>query len=135
MKTNPRDELIRILEYLDQPVNHSRLDCLVKAENVEGPFHRHHHSDSFNNSTTGSETKEKNLVNFSKKPGWNSKSWKNGEQQSLVQAEENMSPNNHYQPPLDLIVQDNIDKINRFFAEKGIPILLDYTGPSACCST
>lgn len=43
VQKNPREELIRILEYLDQPVDSTRLDCLMKQENLEGPFHRAHH--------------------------------------------------------------------------------------------
>lgn len=43
VQKNPREELVRILEYLDQPVDSARLDCLMKQENLEGPFHRAHH--------------------------------------------------------------------------------------------
>ncbi len=43
VQKNPREELVRILEYLDQPVDPLRLDCLMKQENLEGPFHRAHH--------------------------------------------------------------------------------------------
>jgi len=42
LQKNPRRELIRILEYLREPVNATRLDCLMKPEHLEGPFHRPH---------------------------------------------------------------------------------------------
>jgi len=75
-----------------------------------------------------SETKEVNLDFAQILPEWNSKS-KNSEQ--------NISPNNLFLtfPSLDLIVQDNIRKINRFFSEKEIPIFLDYNRPSQKCCT
>ena len=38
LKADPKTELIRIMEYLDQPVNEDRLSCVLR--HLEGPFHR-----------------------------------------------------------------------------------------------
>jgi hypothetical protein len=129
LKKNPRKEMIRILHYLDLPVNESRLDCLLKEQHLEGPFHRshHHHNDSFNPS-------EKNFEDFSSL--WNSKFLHQNEQNSsptvLLAAEENISPrdNDYYQPSLDLIIQNHIEKVDRFLSQKDIPIRLAYNRSS-----
>ncbi|OXA63465.1 uncharacterized protein LOC110845354 [Folsomia candida] len=144
VKKNPHTQLIRILQHLDQPVDEDRLTCLLKPDNVEGPFHRRGHKNKTQNSfftnnnpfqmamgESATKEKEKNLLDF-QVPEQNSKSWRTD---SLL-LEQNSS---RLLSSLDLIVQDNIKQINRFFSDKYIPIFLNYRGPTtttttSCCS-
>lgn len=140
LKKNPHYEILRILGFLDQPVDEERLRCLLKKDHIKGPFQRRHKDKNQNSFSTNnpffktgeSETKEKekNLSDYAQALGQNSKSWRND---SIL--EQNISPNRPLLlSSLDLIVQDNINHINRFFSEKYIPIFLNYKGPTSCCT-
>jgi len=100
VQKDPREELIRILGYLNQPVNTARLDCLMKPEHLEGPFHRPSSPPSPSSSLSLSQSQT-----ISSTP----------------------SSNNSSILRLDLVIQDNIDKVNRFFQQKRIPLQLVYT--------
>ncbi|ODM99376.1 WSC domain-containing protein 1 [Orchesella cincta] len=197
VQKNPRQELIRILEYLDQPLDQERLDCLMKQENLEGPFHRPHsqqktsatplavdlipvttsqqdknihQEESYRHHQDPNEAQTILLLN-SKKSQHQQHHPKVDEEQkedkflssspflriSTQQQEQHQNQytsnmtsstssndnhqhhhhqqyhhhdNNHLNGSilrLDLIIQDNIDKINRFFQQKGIPAQLNYS--------
>ncbi len=143
IKNNPHKELIRILRYLNQPLDEDRLTCLLKKEHIEGPFHRKHNKNKKNKNqnsfftnnpfvmgTRESETIEKekiNLLDLVKVPEQNSKSWRND---SFLEQNSSSSRLPLLSFSLDLIVQDNINQINRFFSDKYIPIFLNYKGPT-----
>jgi hypothetical protein len=140
LKKNPHSELIRILDYLELPVNEERLACVLGDKNIEGPFHRRHNKDTnqnssfFSSTSTGlnnpfrqelllggrnttvtDKTRESETETYELQQ--NPKSW-NDEHNSVLSSS------------VGLIVQNNINNINRFFRDKNIPIFLDYKGPT-----
>jgi hypothetical protein len=142
LKKNPHSELIRILDYLDLPVNEERLTCILDAKNIEGPVHRRHKTmDTGENSvpfflpasslhSTPSKTwKRRNnpLERQEDRETKESETEKNELEQNAKSWNETYSTS---RTRISLIVQNNVNTINRFFEDKNIPIFLDYSGPT-----
>ncbi|CAG7726292.1 unnamed protein product [Allacma fusca] len=84
LQSNPKREIIRMLEYLSLPVDDKRMDCVLSHR--EGPFHRQPPNDP-------------------------------------TQQLSYTSNNSH----LNLVVQENIEHVNRLFALNNIDLRLNYT--------
>lgn len=112
LTNNPKKEIIKILEYLEQPVDQQRMKCLVR--HLEGPFHRKKIKQSLSTENQD-ETKF-----FEEAFEANDNKYKSLTSSSTLYPNTTLT--------LDLIIQENINEINQFLQENSFPLFLNYVG-------